>query len=167
MTQRYVHLSPAALDSRIRLLDQPLPYRILETGRVSEGVINDWNLTGGEAGIRTLGRALRPYNGLANRRLQPLGHLTDPVSIRRAMSCGKEIVPANVPEIGRLSLLRAKHPRSSRRNSLEDAQARLDSSRQVAEVGEPMPLFKTNLGDPAQPGFPTPYVCLRTASDSL
>jgi hypothetical protein len=31
---------------------------------------------GGEAGIRTLGRALRPYNGLANRRLQPLGHLT-------------------------------------------------------------------------------------------
>src|SRR5947207_14665531 len=34
------------------------------------------NLTGGEAGIRTLGTAFRPYNGLANRRLQPLGHLT-------------------------------------------------------------------------------------------
>jgi hypothetical protein len=33
---------------------------------------------GGEAGIRTLGRAFRPYNGLANRRLQPLGHLTAP-----------------------------------------------------------------------------------------
>ena len=31
---------------------------------------------GGEAGIRTLGRSLSPYNGLANRRLQPLGHLT-------------------------------------------------------------------------------------------
>jgi hypothetical protein len=31
---------------------------------------------GGEAGIRTLGTAFRPYNGLANRRLQPLGHLT-------------------------------------------------------------------------------------------
>src|SRR5580765_1670623 len=30
----------------------------------------------GEAGIRTLGTAFRPYNGLANRRLQPLGHLT-------------------------------------------------------------------------------------------
>src|SRR5919108_5333714 len=30
----------------------------------------------GEGGIRTLGRAFRPYNGLANRRLQPLGHLT-------------------------------------------------------------------------------------------
>ena len=25
-------------------------------------------------GIRTLDRALQPYNGLANRRLQPLGH---------------------------------------------------------------------------------------------
>src|SRR4051812_3154883 len=32
--------------------------------------------TGGEAGIRTLGTGLSPYNGLANRRLQPLGHLT-------------------------------------------------------------------------------------------
>jgi hypothetical protein len=32
---------------------------------------------GGEAGIRTLGTGLSPYNGLANRRLQPLGHLTD------------------------------------------------------------------------------------------
>jgi hypothetical protein len=32
--------------------------------------------SGGEAGIRTLGRVLKPYNGLANRRLQPLGHLT-------------------------------------------------------------------------------------------
>ena len=31
---------------------------------------------GGEAGIRTLGRGLSPYNGLANRRLRPLGHLT-------------------------------------------------------------------------------------------
>ena len=31
-------------------------------------------LTGGAGGIRTLDRALQPYNGLANRRLQPLGH---------------------------------------------------------------------------------------------
>ncbi len=29
---------------------------------------------GGVGGIRTLGTALNPYNGLANRRLQPLGH---------------------------------------------------------------------------------------------
>src|SRR3954451_3194068 len=32
----------------------------------------DW--FGGAGGIRTLDRALQPYNGLANRRLQPLGH---------------------------------------------------------------------------------------------
>lgn len=32
--------------------------------------------TGGEAGIRTLGRGLSPYNGLANRRFRPLSHLT-------------------------------------------------------------------------------------------
>ena len=31
---------------------------------------------GGEGGIRTLGRALEPYDGLANRCLQPLGHLS-------------------------------------------------------------------------------------------
>ena len=39
MTQRYMHLSPAALDSAIRLLDQPSAVQsfgdILETGRVS------------------------------------------------------------------------------------------------------------------------------------
>ena len=38
---------PAALDSAIRLLDQPLAVQslgdILETGRVSEGKINGWN----------------------------------------------------------------------------------------------------------------------------
>ena len=31
MTQRYMHLSPAALDSAIRLLDQPLAVQSLET----------------------------------------------------------------------------------------------------------------------------------------
>lgn len=44
MTQRYMHLSPAALDSAIRLLDQPLVLQsledLVETGRVSEGMIN-------------------------------------------------------------------------------------------------------------------------------
>ena len=30
----------------------------------------------GEIGIRTLDTDLTPYNGLANRRLQPLGHLS-------------------------------------------------------------------------------------------
>ena len=32
--------------------------------------------SGGEGGIRTPDRGVRPYNGLANRRLQPLGHLS-------------------------------------------------------------------------------------------
>src|SRR6185436_20100621 len=32
--------------------------------------------SGGAGGIRTLDRALQPYNGLANRRLQPLGHIS-------------------------------------------------------------------------------------------
>jgi integrase len=44
MTQRYMHLSPAALDGAIRLLDQPSTVQslgdILETGRVSEGKVN-------------------------------------------------------------------------------------------------------------------------------
>jgi hypothetical protein len=34
---------------------------------------------GGDGGIRTLDRALQPYNGLANRRLQPLGHISGTV----------------------------------------------------------------------------------------
>ena len=33
-------------------------------------------LRGGEGGIRTLDTGFSPYNGLANRRLQPLGHLS-------------------------------------------------------------------------------------------
>ena len=32
--------------------------------------------SGGEGGIRTPDRSVSPYNGLANRRLQPLGHLS-------------------------------------------------------------------------------------------
>ena len=94
MTQRYMHLTPAALDSAIRLLDQPLAVQsfgdILETGRVSPRK-DQWleNLTGGEAGIRTLDTGFGPYNGLANRRLQPLGHLTATrfLSILRTETC--------------------------------------------------------------------------------
>src|SRR5689334_21798739 len=38
---------------------------------------HQWNLThGGEGGIRTPGTGFSQYNGLANRRLQPLGHLS-------------------------------------------------------------------------------------------
>ena len=35
-----------------------------------------FSAAGGDGGIRTLDRALQPYNGLANRRLQPLGHVS-------------------------------------------------------------------------------------------
>jgi integrase len=80
MTQRYMHLSPAALADAIRLLDRPGAKQ--KFGRGGDGVpdvktINKSGIkTGGEAGIRTLDTAFGPYNGLANRRLQPLGHLT-------------------------------------------------------------------------------------------
>src|SRR5215471_3949667 len=48
--------------------------------------------TGGEAGIRTLGTTFGSYNGLANRRLQPLGHLTAlrTLSIRETLTCGRQ-----------------------------------------------------------------------------
>ena len=38
--------------------------------------VNQGEKTGGERGIRTLDTGVSPYNGLANRRLQPLGHLS-------------------------------------------------------------------------------------------
>ena len=50
----------------------------------------------GDGGIRTLDTGLSPYNGLANRRLQPLGHVSRP-SAARAMSmigAGLSILPA-------------------------------------------------------------------------
>src|SRR5215469_2263907 len=45
----------------------------------SEGVrITAKRKNGGAGGIRTLDTAFQPYNGLANRRLQPLGHSSVP-----------------------------------------------------------------------------------------
>lgn len=48
------------------------------TERISAGAALAWKPAehgaGGGEGIRTLDKALGPYNGLANRRLQPLGH---------------------------------------------------------------------------------------------
>src|SRR6266700_3856326 len=44
------------------------------TSRAGHGL--DILSAGGDGGIRTLDRALQPYNGLANRRLQPLGHVS-------------------------------------------------------------------------------------------
>ena len=46
MTQHYMHLSPAALDSAIRLLDQPALCKdfgdVVENGRSLDGKINGW-----------------------------------------------------------------------------------------------------------------------------
>src|SRR5271154_5409164 len=44
--------------------------------RKASGISLQLRLRGGEGGIRTLGTGVSPYNGLANRRLQPLGHLS-------------------------------------------------------------------------------------------
>ena len=115
MTQRYMHLSPAALDAAIGLLDRPSGDqscgRYVGNGGPAAKMINEsGGITGGEAGIRTLGRAFRPYNGLANRRLQPLGHLTLRVdsslrasrarkpSIRHALLTRNRLVPVFVPK---------------------------------------------------------------------
>jgi hypothetical protein len=71
-------------------------------GRSGSKTINEsGHKTGGEAGIRTLDRAFRPYNGLANRRLQPLGHLTAArnLSIRQASTYAEPSCPHFVPEI--------------------------------------------------------------------
>ena len=44
---------------------------------------------GGAGGIRTLDRALQPYNGLANRRLQPLGHSSGTLDMPDAVTSRK------------------------------------------------------------------------------
>jgi hypothetical protein len=41
-----------------------------------KGDLEEWEISGGEGGIRTPGRSFGPYNGLANRRIQPLCHLS-------------------------------------------------------------------------------------------
>ncbi len=60
--------------------------------------------TGGEAGIRTLGTGVSPYNGLANRRFRPLSHLTvcGFLGILRILLAGigycRASVPTSVPK---------------------------------------------------------------------
>src|SRR5947209_19525639 len=49
---------------------------------------------GGAGGIRTLDRALQPYNGLANRRLQPLGHSSGRLDMPDAPANRKRQMPA-------------------------------------------------------------------------
>src|ERR1700694_1264113 len=49
--------------------------------------------SGGAGGIRTLDRALQPYNGLANRRLQPLGHSSVEADMPEAGASRKRQIP--------------------------------------------------------------------------
>ena len=49
--------------------------------------------SGGAGGIRTLDRALQPYNGLANRRLQPLGHSSVEADMPDAGASRKRQIP--------------------------------------------------------------------------
>lgn len=53
---------------------------------------------GGVGGIRTLGTAFQPYNGLANRRLQPLGHHSRCIKCRKikSRSCSRFVNKATV-----------------------------------------------------------------------
>lgn len=58
-----------------KILGGVRPLRRPDAGFVRDG---RGRSAGGDGGIRTLDRALQPYNGLANRRLQPLGHVSIP-----------------------------------------------------------------------------------------
>src|SRR5579863_953088 len=55
---------------------------------------------GGDGGIRTLDRALQPYNGLANRRLQPLGHISASLGKRGRDICPTPCVLASACQAG-------------------------------------------------------------------
>jgi hypothetical protein len=52
-----------------------------------------FQLSGGAGGIRTLDRALQPYNGLANRRLQPLGHSSVAADMPEVDASRKQQIP--------------------------------------------------------------------------
>ena len=54
---------------------------------------NEKQYSGGAGGIRTLDRALQPYNGLANRRLQPLGHSSIKADMPDASASRKRQIP--------------------------------------------------------------------------
>jgi hypothetical protein len=75
--QQHCQSTHVALSERLRAVCSGLVGRIQQlAGESPAHGGGRGQRTGGEAGIRTLGRGLSPYNGLANRRLQPLGHLT-------------------------------------------------------------------------------------------
>ena len=62
-------------------IDLPVGHRVIPSDSgISVGITNmDNKGNGGEGGIRTLGTGVSPYNGLANRRIRPLCHLSKPI----------------------------------------------------------------------------------------
>src|SRR6266480_1638289 len=71
-----------------------------------EGEIRRWRgKYGGERGIRTLGRALRPYDGLANRWFKPLTHLSKSEGGRQKAKRAEMIPTARADSTTRESLL--------------------------------------------------------------
>jgi hypothetical protein len=74
--------------------------RLGEKGSSQMPIFAGLNTSGGEGGIRTLGTGVSPYNGLANRRIRPLCHLSGVWSYslpRRHRS-----LRASVTRVGRL-----------------------------------------------------------------
>src|SRR3984957_3933098 len=59
--------------------------------------------SGGEGGIRTLGTGVSPYNGLANRRILPLCHLSG--------VCGITVYHVRGMQLSRFASFRARVPR--------------------------------------------------------
>src|SRR5713226_2168975 len=71
---------------------------------------------GGAGGIRTLDRALQPYNGLANRRLQPLGHISGCHAYARRVGTSQAPATAQGSRSGRFLARAPQIRRSSRRD---------------------------------------------------
>ena len=72
----------AFVSSAVRSLRSGFPRSNAKYGHLSrilaaaDRVSPQFRLRGGEGGIRTLGTGVSPYNGLANRRIRPLCHLS-------------------------------------------------------------------------------------------
>src|SRR5437762_2997017 len=103
-------------------------------------------LSYGEGGIRTPDRGISPYNGLANRRLQPLGHLSSrwgnsqftdgsatptsrvesatDKSLRRNDECVAVLIHVNGREIGDRSVGTREVPRRAHRSERDHLGAR-------------------------------------------
>src|SRR6266516_7799435 len=71
-------------------------------------------LSYGEGGIRTPDRGISPYNGLANRRLQPLGHLSNVTRLNLAAPPGRRH-PLTWPLLGRWRSAGPRPPRDPAR----------------------------------------------------